>query len=749
MNIARLARLAPYLVIAGAATVMLVLLRMPISRLDVPYALLGDAIDKLAQIKNVAETGWLFNNERLGFPFGYDRLDFPRFDSLNYAVLGPAAALTHAGTAMKLYYLAGFYLIAFAAYWSLRRLELSAAPSMLCALLYAFLPYHVIRGVGHLTNSAYFLVPPAIVALSWLALGLLDTRPADARRRLVFAIAIALLVPLQMPYNGVFFAYLAFVAGAIAIAQGGRWRNAVIAVLLVAATGFAFVTEQLPVMLHAREAGDPTFAADRSPFDAEFYALRLNQMLLPTTGDRRPAAAAAKKTFDDELGVPDGESRDQYIGIIGILGFVALMWALCRAISARAPPAESEITKAEAAVRVAALLALAMILLAISSGFGTLIAFWITAKVRTYNRVLPFLAFTCLVGGAWALEAAASRIRPAWLRYAIFAAVSIIALFDVLLKPPYLHRAEVIAQYDRMHRYFEGVEQRLGEKSAVFQLPVSWYPEHAPINAMGDYEEFIPFLLTRTLRFSYGAGHGRPGYNWGKYVESLSPKDAISAAYAKGFAAILIDGRAYGDDTLKALTAAFSGILPQSPSVSADRRWWLFPLDGCCAGVVPSTAYGRDAGIFSYAIGAAPIGFAAGDEGMLYGAGGWDDPESWGMWSRGTHAKLRLRLDPVPRSSLELALDTRMVLGPKIAQREVAVAVNGRRTASATYTSETAAQTLRFEVPAGTVADDGLLELDFETTPEASPHTAGLSGDRRKLGIGLSKLSIGTKDRAP
>src|SRR6185312_5482286 len=136
-------------------------------------------------------------------PFGYDRLDFPRFDSLNYALLGPVAALIGPAAAMNLYYIAGFYLIAFAAFWSLRRLGFALAPSMLCALLYAFLPYRILRGVGHLTNGAYFLVPLGIVALTWLALGRLDPRDADARRRFVFALVVAALLPLQMPYNGV------------------------------------------------------------------------------------------------------------------------------------------------------------------------------------------------------------------------------------------------------------------------------------------------------------------------------------------------------------------------------------------------------------------------------------------------------------------------------------------------------------------------------------------------------------------
>jgi phosphoglycerol transferase len=748
-------RLAPYLAIAVAVTVLLCVLRIPISRLDVPYTFAGDAIDKVAQIANVAQTGWLFHNDRLGFPFGYDRLDFPRFDSLNYALLGPVATLIGPGAAMNLYYIAGFYLIAFAAYWSLRRFGFSLAPSVICALLYAFLPYRLIRGVGHLTNGAYFLVPLGIVALTWLALGRLDTRTPEGRRRFVFAIVIAALIPLQMPYNGVFVAYLAGVAAAVAIARDMRWRHVAIAAALLAATCAAFVAEQVPVMLHASEAGKPPFAAERSPGHAELYAMRLNQVLMPTAVDRRPAVAAATRAFDEAMGVPDAESRNQYIGALGILGFIALMWSLCRAIGARAPPvAATGIVDAESATRVAALFAIAIVLLAISSGFGTLIAFWITAKIRTYNRALPFLAFACLVGGAWMLETTASRIRVAWLRHALLAIVALLALYDLLLKPPYPHHAAAAARYDRASAFFKGVEQRLGDNAAVFQLPVSWYPEHLPIRAMGDYEEFVPYLLTRTLRVSYGVGRGRPGYKWNKYVESLPAKDAIAAAHARGFAAILIDGDAYDRDALKAMTDAFAGALPGAPSVSEDRRWWLFPLDGCCAGATPTTAtaaataYDPVTALFVYSIGSGPIRFATGGEGLFMTASAWEDPETWGAWSEGTHASLRMRLDPVPAGPLDLTLDTHVVVGPNVPERKMALAANGRRIADVTYGLETSAQTLHVELPAGAIGKDGVLALDFETMPAASPQTAGLSEDGRNLGVGLTSLSITPKGAA-
>jgi hypothetical protein len=193
---------------------------------------------------------------------------------------------------------------------------------------------------------------------------------------------------------------------------------------------------------------------------------------------------------------------------------------------------------------------------------------------------------------------------------------------------------------------------------------------------------------------------------------------------------------------------AFAAALPKAPSVSPDRTWWLFPLEGCCGDATPQPHGDRANAIFAYTVGSAPVDFRTGGDGVLYDAAGWADPESWGTWSLGTHAKLRVRFDPVPAGALALALDTRMLLSPAVPRREVAISANGQHVAEAVYTLTTAAQTLHVDLPAGTVATDGVLELDFETTPPTSPRAAGVSDDGRVLGVGLVTLTIAA-ERAP
>lgn len=733
--------LAPAILAVVTTLLLVFALKLPMTRLDVPYAFWGDAVEKLAQVDTVAETGWLFHNPRLGYPFGYDRLDFPRFDSLNYVVMGPIAALTgESGLAMNLYFLASFYLIGFIALFAFRRLGLSTGPALLCALAYAFLPYHMDRGVGHLTNGSYFLVPLAVLALIWLARGDLDPAVPGVRRRWWLALITALLLPLQMPYNGVFFATLCMVAGVLTLARKHHWRNAWPALVLAGATTCAFVAEQFPALLHKAELGANLNVAARASQEAEMYAMRLNQVLLPPSNHRIAAVAQAKQDFDQALDVPQNEYRDQYIGVLGVLGLLALLWSLARAVASSA--STREIATLERNVRIAALLAIAIVLLAVSSGLFTLLAHWVSSKIRAGNRILPFFAFTCLLGGGWLLQSLLSRFRHAVSRRVATTCIGVLVLADVTAPIKIDDRDALVAGFDGMHTFFDQVETRLGDGAAVFQLPAVWYPEHPPINEMGDYEEFKPYLFTRTLKFSYGVAHGRPGYAWNSTVATLSPTEMIDQVHGTGFSAILVDGNAYTAEQMTTLTSALANALPEPALVSAEGRWHLFPLQGCCEQHADVLAHGTDAAI-PYAADGTRLGFGIGGRGGFYRAGGWDALEDWGVWSLGSVAQLRMRLPPNPSAPLVLSMEANVLLGPNTPSRRLEIEANGRVLGDVRFELDTPKPELRFALPADLLNPDGVLDLRFRVSPLTSPRAAGVSIDGRPLGIGLISLAIG------
>lgn len=79
---------------------------------------------------------------------------------------------------MNVFFLLTFPLAALTAFLVMRRLGISAGAALVCASLYALLPYHFLRGETHLFLSAYYSVPLA----AYLILAVLSGEPLFARR---------------------------------------------------------------------------------------------------------------------------------------------------------------------------------------------------------------------------------------------------------------------------------------------------------------------------------------------------------------------------------------------------------------------------------------------------------------------------------------------------------------------------------------------------------------------------------------
>jgi hypothetical protein len=179
------------------------------------------------------------------------------------------------------------------------------------------------------------------------------------------------------------------------------------------------------------------------------------------------------------------------------------------------------------------------------------------------------------------------------------------------------------------------------------------------------------------------------------------------------------------------------------PTISPTRRWYVFPLAKCCNDALAERVPDPKARALDYEPGSAPIRFTSDGDSLLYDAGGWLEPELWGTWASGTHSALRFRLDPRPSGPVAVDIETRMVLGPNVPRRVLTVHANGRAAGRFVYDAESGgSQNIHIELEGEAVDDDGVLELEFDVSPKASPASAGVSIDARQLGIGLVDMSI-------
>jgi hypothetical protein len=146
---------------------------------------------------------------------------------------------------------------------------------------------------------------------------------------------------------------------------------------------------------------------------------------------------------------------------------------------------------------------------------------------------------------------------------------------------------------------------------------------------------------------------------------------------------------------------------------------------------------------FAYTPDGTPLKFGKGGYGDFYRAGGWGAPEDEGIWSLDGTAVLRLQLRNRPADvPLALELGAGVLLGPKLPTRQLVLEANGRLLGVTHFSLDDPAPPLHFMLPPDLIGADGMLELRFRVWPVASPFSAGVSIDGRRLGIRLLAMAI-------
>ena len=133
----------------------------------------GDEMSALVSVRLVQESGWNIGTDKLTALDGYyyNTSDVIAglhnadvfFEKLFLWITGGQVAKT-----VNLVYLSAFYMIAYVAYFVLRQLRIKEWLSTGGALVYAFLPFIFIRGIGHIVLSCYYFVPLAVLMCIWL-----------------------------------------------------------------------------------------------------------------------------------------------------------------------------------------------------------------------------------------------------------------------------------------------------------------------------------------------------------------------------------------------------------------------------------------------------------------------------------------------------------------------------------------------------------------------------------------------------
>jgi hypothetical protein len=539
----------------------------------VPFAYREDGIVLTALVKAVAEDGPL-HFTRVGAPFGADFVDWGFGGWLIFLVTTPLAALLGSpGAALNAYWLLTVVAAGVSAAWVFRRLAVPAAVAFVFGVLYALVPWTFYRHVGHVA-LAHLFVP----LLCLLCLRVAGARPERFDRRERWATLVACLL---QGLNMIYAAFFAFLLLAASIPMGwAKTRRLALAragvlglALLAAGSAIPLVPSAVYWARHGRNAR----LAYKTVAHADRYGLKLRHLLLPID-DHPFAAFRAFAERERAADFPDeNENTWARLGLLGSLGLLFLLGLAVGRASGALRGGDDELDAAAA-------LTVVTLLVAEVGGLGSIFNLFVVPDVRAYNRMSPFVALFALFAAAVLASRAARRLLASGRVRRPFLGAGLVGLlaFGVVDQVPwtwmYVLRDGWARGFLEDEEFVLRLERELPPGAMVFQLPHGSLPVNAPRLPQAPWDTARPYVVSRTLRWSFGSMIGRTD-RWPRTIEKLPPKDIVERLALAGFSGIWVDRRSFLAADERRLVAGLSEAVGGRPELSTGQRYCFFSLE--------------------------------------------------------------------------------------------------------------------------------------------------------------------------
>ncbi|NEX60888.1 hypothetical protein [Noviherbaspirillum galbum] len=520
--------------------------------LRAPLNYAGDTLSQLLYVKGLLQDGWTGTITHLSAPFTYPGAAFPLQTSTDWMLMKVMSVFSKdPGLLLNAFWLLTLVMNGWSAAYASWQLRLPAALSLANGVLYAFLPYGLMRNLAHV-NLVFYVVPLlCLLAVVIASRGEGVRRPGQA---VVAGLAACVLQGFDYVYYS-FFAAALFCLAALIGFRGRDLRQLKLPVLAVAVLSICTAINLFPGLQSWKKDGLPPEMSYKLPAEAEVYGVKLRRMILPQVANPVPFLAAwAEKDLNANF--PDeNENTSARLGIYGALGLLLILVSLLRA---------SRKSAVEQPMRAITGLSLATFLFITVGGLGAVFNLLVSPDIRAYNRFVVFLDFFCIValsmGFARGLAGLGQgRLNVRTMACGIAAAALVVfSLHDQLLDTVVLtatqRQGEREAAAER--QAVATLEHALPPGTALLQLPFFGYPINYHQHEMDSYDHVRPYLWSTSLKWSWPS-FSLPHRAWQDTMGELKGKEFVDAAILSGFGAIWIDRKGYadgGEQLLKSLT---------------------------------------------------------------------------------------------------------------------------------------------------------------------------------------------------
>lgn len=576
-------RLGAHAAYAGACAISIVaaifLLELPRADLRVPFEYGGDGFLYAAVVKSTIQNGWFWTNPSLGAPGVLQLYDYPNVahESFHLLIIKAMSLFSHDwGLLLNLYFLLGFPVITLTAMATLRRFGVGYGPALVGGVLYAFLPTRLIKGEAHIFLDVFFQVPLAVMMLIWVCgadppltrprrgLPEPDAPRRARRRRTGAALAICVLSAGTSSYFSFFTICLLTVGGLWASFERRSPRNLIAGFALAAVILATMAALGLPSIVYHLRHGTNREVGQREPREAEYFGMKITHLVLPVDGHRLTALRDLKQRYNSVAPL-NGENTSTSLGLVGVVGFVALLGAVVsRRRAAR-----------QGVVPALAVLNLAAVFIGTIGGLGGLFAFLVDPQIRTYSRIAVFIGFFALAAAMLLLDWLLRR-RPR-LGLVALPLVLVCGLLDqgsVHASRPYEdQRYSFTNDRDLVRR----IEDRVPAGAAIFVLPYVSFPENPGVRGIDANEELRSYLHSTRTRWSFPTMRGRNDDFFVHQTAAQPPDQMLRTLAAAGFDGVVIHRGGYADGGA-AIEQALGGAVGLAPLVDQAQRLAFFDL---------------------------------------------------------------------------------------------------------------------------------------------------------------------------
>jgi hypothetical protein len=512
------------------------------------------------------------------------------------------------GITINLFYIISFPLTSLISFYVFKKFNIPTQLSFLGAILFAFLPYHFAQGINHLNLTSYNLIPLSVMLALWIMSGELTIPHAGAvdpeaksKNKKMFweGMAICFLVSSSGTYYAYFSCLFLMLAGTARSFWSRKLVPAATAAMLISVIFIGLLINISPTFIYHITHGNNPSPIARVYHDTELYALKMTNMLLPSSDHRIKAFADIRKQYNRESSYlyrfKSDKSESSSIGMLSSVGFIIL---ICALFFIRRGGFETN-EKGDGVRRLyhLSLLNVFAFLTATVCGFASFIAPLIRFKIRAYNRMSIFIAFFSIFAllimlnilyKKYVKDKFPMRIKignrdikltaSSSVLYVFFIVMTAIGVYDQSGTRSVPHYSAVASEFRNDESFIDDIEQAMPKNSMIFQLPYCEYPENK--QTAGDmvvYEHFKCYLHSTFLRWSFGAMKGRETDEWQKKVSLLPAAVLLKEITLKGFSGLCLNRKGYPDNG-EAKIKEIQKILKIKPIVHKDGSLVFFKI---------------------------------------------------------------------------------------------------------------------------------------------------------------------------